>query len=158
MCLIGIYNFMFISMFQIMFLKLCWDTIQITPFIGQFIMPIFQISHGESIIGAKDHLPNKTIFTIRVVWTYYAMFKEGISCEWHTKRRKESNYHKIQTIYITWTFNSNLLEIVIKIAYSCLNIEHVLLCIIFESMWNFECVQIPCRFGVVFKYDNNLIS
>jgi hypothetical protein len=49
-----------------MLLKLGWDKIQITPFIGQFIMPIFQISHGESIMGAKDHLLNTIIFTIRI--------------------------------------------------------------------------------------------
>jgi hypothetical protein len=47
-----------------MLVMLCWEKIQITP----FIMPIFQISHGESIIGAKDHLPNTTIFTIRIEW------------------------------------------------------------------------------------------
>ncbi len=55
-------------MFQTMLLKLCWDKIQITPFIAQFTMPIFQITHGGSIIGAKDHLPNTTIFTIRIEW------------------------------------------------------------------------------------------
>ncbi len=55
-------------MFQTVLLKLCWDKIQMTSFVGQFTMPIFQISHGESIIGAKDHLPNTTIFSIRIDW------------------------------------------------------------------------------------------
>ncbi len=59
---------MFISMFQTMLLRLYWDKIQITPSIGQFIMPILQISHGGSILGAKDHLLNTTIFTIRIEW------------------------------------------------------------------------------------------
>jgi hypothetical protein len=94
---------MFILMFQAMLLRLYWDKIQITPSIGQFIMPILQISHGGSILGAKDHLPNTTIFTIRIEWykLIITCFKEGIYCGWDTKRRKESNYHQIQTIYIT---------------------------------------------------------
>jgi hypothetical protein len=79
-------------------------------------MPIFQISHGQSIIGAKDHLCNTTIFTIRIEWyePIITCLNKGYLVDNIPKKRKESNPNHIHYMMDNYMRHFNTIFIIYK--------------------------------------------